>query len=58
MRQVQIKAGLPQIPVHDLRHTSTSLLFEAVVPMEVVKDRLGHSDIQTTMNIYTHVTKK
>ncbi|WP_153832553.1 tyrosine-type recombinase/integrase [Fundicoccus ignavus] len=58
MRQVQIKAGLLQITVHDLRHTSTSLLFEAVVPMEVVKDRLGHSDIQTTMNIYTHVTKK
>lgn len=25
--------------------------------MNQVKDRLGHSDIQTTMNIYAHVTK-
>lgn len=58
MLRVQTKAGLPKITVHGLRHTSTSLLFEAGVPMEVVKDRLGHSDIQTTMNIYTHVTKE
>ena len=41
-----------------LRHTHCSLLFEAGVPIQEVKERLGHSDIQTTMNIYTHVTAK
>jgi PIN family toxin-antitoxin system, toxin component len=31
--------------------------FESGVPMKDVQERLGHSDIQTTMNIYTHVTE-
>lgn len=52
------KYGLRHIKVHGFRHTHASLLFEAGVPMQNVKERLGHADIQTTMNIYTHVTKK
>lgn len=43
---------------HGLRHTHCSLLFEAGATLKEVQDRLGHSDIKTTMNIYTHVTKK
>ena len=31
---------------------------ESGATMEVVRDRLGHTDIQTTVNIYTHVTQK
>ena len=50
--------GLRHIKVHGFRHTHASLLFDAGVSMKDVKDRLGHSDITTTMNIYTHVTKK
>lgn len=52
------KFGLRHIKVHGFRHTHASLLFDAGVSMKDVKDRLGHSDITTTMNIYTHVTKK
>ncbi|MGH2117343.1 tyrosine-type recombinase/integrase [Aerococcus sp. L_32] len=48
---------LPMMNIHGFRHTNCSLLFEAGVPMKDVMDRLGHSDIQTTMNVYTHVTK-
>lgn len=48
---------LPMMNIHGFRHTHCSLLFEAGVPMKDVMERLGHSDIQTTMNIYTHVTK-
>lgn len=49
---------LPMMNIHGFRHTHCSLLFEAGVPMKDVMERLGHSDIQTTMNIYTHVTKE
>lgn len=52
------KYELRHIKVHGFRHTHASLLFDAGVSMKDVKERLGHSDITTTMNIYTHVTKK
>jgi len=52
------KHDLKVITVHGLRHTHCSLLFESGASIQEVKERLGHSDIQTTMNIYTHVTEK
>lgn len=52
------KNYLRKITVHGLRHTHCSLLFESGASIKEVQDRLGHSDIKTTMNIYTHVTKK
>ncbi|WP_438495955.1 tyrosine-type recombinase/integrase [Paenibacillus sp. IHBB 3054] len=48
---------LHSITVHGLRHTHASLLFEAGASIKKVQERLGHSDIKMTMNIYTHVTK-
>lgn len=45
------------ITPHGFRHTHASLLFEAGATMKEVQERLGHSDIKTTLNIYTHVTK-
>lgn len=51
------KHNFDMVNIHGFRHTHCSLLFEAGVPMQVVQERLGHSDIQTTMNIYTHVTE-
>ena len=56
-RSVAKDTGIKYITVHGFRHTHASLLFEAGTPMQDVKERLGHSDINTTMNIYTHVTK-
>lgn len=41
---------------HDLRHTHATLLHEAGVNIKVIQDRLGHADIATTMNIYSHIT--
>lgn len=55
---IQNKYDLEKITTHGLRHTHCSLLFEAGASLKEVQDRLGHSDIQTTMNIYTHVTEK
>lgn len=49
------KAGVPRITFHSLRHTHATLLMQKGVNMKVVSERLGHSDIRTTMNRYTHV---
>lgn len=49
------RAGLRQVRLHDLRHTSASLALEAGVAMKVVSERLGHSSIAITANLYTHV---
>lgn len=43
---------------HSLRHTHTSLLAEAGVPLHEIMDRLGHIDDDVTKRIYLHVTKK
>lgn len=45
------------ISAHGFRHTHASLLFESGASIKEVQERLGHADIQTTMNIYTHVTE-
>lgn len=43
---------------HDLRHTNATLLLQENVDMKVIQERLGHSVMQTTSDIYAHVTKK
>lgn len=52
------KANINKIRVHDLRHTHASLLFASGSNAKEVQERLGHTDIKTTLNIYTHLTKK
>ena len=47
---------IEMIHIHGFRHTHASLLFEAGLKMDEVKERLGHEKITTTMDIYTHVT--
>ncbi|RKQ32311.1 site-specific integrase [Oceanobacillus halophilus] len=56
LKSVIKKYNLHEITIHGLRHTHASLLFEAGATIKEVQERLGHSDIQMTMNIYTHVT--
>lgn len=57
LKRICDKQNLDMINIHGFRHTHCSLLFESGVPMKDVMERLGHGDIQTTMNIYTHVTE-
>lgn len=52
------KTGLPHITIHGFRHTHASLLFEAGVSIKEAQARLGHKNIKTTMDIYTHVTNE
>lgn len=49
-------AGLPIIRLHDLRHTWATLALGAGVHPKVVQERLGHSTISVTLDIYSHAT--
>ncbi|WP_240610894.1 site-specific integrase [Ammonifex thiophilus] len=49
------EAGVRRIRVHDLRHTHASLLLKQNVHPKVAQERLGHSDIKTTLDIYSHL---
>ncbi|MCI1290294.1 MAG: site-specific integrase [Lactobacillus sp.] len=57
-KEICQRGHIRHINIHGFRHTHASLLFEAGVPMEQVKDRLGHSTIKTTLDVYTHVYQK
>lgn len=50
--------GLKYTNIHALRHTSATLLINQGVHAKVISDRLGHSNISTTMDIYGHVLKE
>ena len=58
LEQIIKKYNLKKITMHGFRHSYCSLLFEMGTPIQVVQDRLGHTNIKTTMDIYTHVTEK
>lgn len=52
-----IKSGLPKHrrpTIHDLRHSHASWLFDKGVPPHAIQERLGHSDVTTTLSIYGH----
>ena len=46
-----------KITAHQLRHTYTTLLFEWNIDVKDSQEILGHADISTTRNIYTHIRK-
>jgi len=48
-------AGLRQIRFHDLRHTFASLLLQQGESPVYVKDQMGHSSIQITIDVYGHL---
>ena len=58
MRSIAKKYQVREIKIHEFRHTHCSLLFESGATVLEVKERLGHANIEITMNIYAHVTKK
>lgn len=43
---------------HELRHTFCTIMFEAGIDALTAKEQMGHSDIQTTLAIYTHLSSQ
>ena len=50
------RLGLPRVTIHDLRHTSATLMLQAGVPLPVIAEILGHSTMRVTADLYAHVT--
>lgn len=51
------QAKLRQIRFHDLRHSCASILLQSGMPISEVSRLLGHAQVATTLNIYSHVAK-
>jgi integrase len=47
-------SGLPRIRLHDLRHTHASLALSAGIHPKIVSERLGHSTVAFTLDVYSH----
>lgn len=56
-KALQVSLGIKPIRFHGLRHTFCTLLAERGVPLKTASELMGHSNIGTTANIYTHVSK-
>lgn len=48
-------AGLRVVRLHDLRHAHATILLEQGVHPKIVQERLGHSSVSTTLDIYSHI---
>lgn len=57
-KSVLKKMGHRDMKYHSMRHSYATRLFEANIPVKTVQKLLGHKDITTTMNIYTHVANE
>ena len=49
-------AGLPHFRFHDIRHTYASILLNQGESLHYVKEQMGHSSIQTTVDVYGHIS--
>jgi len=55
-REILRRAGVKGASFHSLRHTAATQMLALEVPPKVVQERLGHSTIAITMDLYSHVT--
>lgn len=51
---VETQEDIPCIKLHALRHTFASILIDSGVSPKIVQEQLGHADVITTLNIYSH----
>lgn len=51
-------ANVKKIRLHDFRHSHATLLLSNGIPITVISQRLGHSDIAMTLNTYSHLVNK
>ena len=57
LKKFELDNNLKHVTLHGLRHTNITMQITNGVDIKTVSARVGHSDIQTTLNIYSHYTK-
>ena len=55
LKRYEKQTGVKQIRVHDLRHSHVAYLIDQGVEPLIIKERLGHKNIQITLNTYGHL---
>jgi integrase len=55
-RTLRVRAGVPAVRMHDLRHTAATLMLSRGVHPKIVSEMLGHSTVAITLDLYSHVT--
>ena len=56
-QKVLARNNFPKIRFHDLRHSCASILYDKNWQLKDIQTWLGHANIETTGNIYTHISK-
>lgn len=57
-KRIVKQAGIKDCSIHSLRHTFISLMINNNIPIPLVADMAGHTNINTTMKVYTHLLKE
>ena len=55
LKAILKRAGIPHLRVHDLRHSAATFAIADGVPAPYVQKMLGHSNVQTTLSVYTKI---
>ena len=58
LKEFQERNNLKRVSLHGLRHCNITMLISNGIDVKTVSSRVGHSDIKTTLNIYTHYVKE
>ena len=57
-RKIQKQYGLKDVNLYALRHTGASVMYEMGIPEKEISEHMGHSRVETTSNIYTHLSER
>ena len=58
MRRLGNRCGIENIGLHTFRHSHATYLFSKGVNVLLISKRLGHTNISTTLNTYTHIMEE
>ena len=53
-KKILVKAGLPEVRFHDLRHSAAMVMLKLGTHSKIVRETLGHSDINLILITYNH----
>jgi|SRR5690625_710733 len=58
VKNISDRAGTPYITLHEFRHSYTTMLYDMKVDPKIMQEQAGHSSINVTLDIYTHLEEE